>query len=169
MAKLYRIAVTGHRNLGDKATVQFVAQAFQNLLAQAKREHPNEVVALSGLAEGADTLFSEIALQLGVPVDAVIAYQGFIEDFAPGSARERYQKLLAQCQAVHQLPYPRRSDEAYLAVGHWLVAHCDLLVAAWNGRPAAGKGGTGDVVVYAKQQRRPVQHLHTIKHLIQNI
>jgi len=169
MVKPYRIAVTGHRNLGDEPTVQFVTQAFHDILAQAQREYTEGVVALSGLAEGADTLFAEAALELGIPIEAVIAYQGFIEDFPPGPARERYQNLLAKCQFVHQLPYRERSDEAYLAAGHWLVDHCDLLVAAWNGESAAGKGGTGDVVLYALQKGRLIEHIHTIEHIIRRI
>ena len=52
MTSPYRIGVTGHRTLGDQVTVQFVTQAFHDLLLQAQREHPEGVIALSGLAEG---------------------------------------------------------------------------------------------------------------------
>jgi hypothetical protein len=166
MSAPYRIGVTGHRTLGDQTTVQFVTQAFRDLLSQAQREHPAEVVALSGLAEGSDTLFAETALARGIPLEAVIAYEGFEEDFPPGSARQRYQYLLERCQAVHRLPFHERSDDAYLAVGQWLVDHSDLVLAAWNGQSAAGKGGTGDVVAYAQQVGRPVVHIHTSEHTI---
>lgn len=166
MTRPYRIGVTGHRNMGDQATVQFVMQTFHELLTQAQREHPTGVVALSGLAEGSDTLFAEAAVALGIPLEAVIAYDGFENDFPPGSARERYQHLLKQCQAVHRLPFRERSDEAYLAVGHWLVDHSDLMLAAWNGQPAAGKGGTGDVAAYAQRVGRPVVHIDTTEHTI---
>jgi hypothetical protein len=165
MTSPYRIGVTGHRTLGDQATVQFVTQAFHDLLLQAQREHPEGVIALSGLAEGSDTLFAEAALALGIPLEAVIAYEGFEEDFPTGSALQRYQHLLEQCQAVHRLPFHERSDDAYLAVGRWLVDNSDLVLAAWNGQSAAGKGGTGDVVAYAQQVGRPVVHIHTTKHI----
>lgn len=167
MTDPYRIGVTGHRHLDDQAAVQFVRQAFHDLLAQAQREHLTGVIALSGLAEGCDTLFAEAAVALGIPLEAVIAYDGFEKDFPPGLARERYQQLLAQCQAVHRLPFHERSDEAYLAVGHWLVDHSDLVLAAWNGQPAAGKGGTGDVIAYAQQIGRPVVHIHPAERTIQ--
>ncbi len=166
MTAPFRIGVTGHRTLGDQATVQFVTQAFRDLLSQAQQDHPAGVIALSGLAEGSDTLFAEVALALGIPLEAVIAYEGFDEDFSPGSARQRYQHLLEQCQAVHRLPFHERSDEAYLAVGEWIVDHSDLVLAAWNGQSAAGKGGTGDVVAYAQQLGRPVVHIHTTGHTI---
>lgn len=166
MTTPYCIGVTGHRTLGDPATVQFVTQAFRDLLSKMQREHAEGVIARSGLAEGSDTLFAEAALVLGIPLEAVIAYEGFEEDFPPGSARQRYQHLLEQCQAVHRLPFRDRSDDAYLAVGQWIVDHSDLLLAAWNGQSAAGKGGTGDVVAYAQQVGRPVVHIHTTEHTI---
>ncbi len=166
MITSYRIGVTGHRALGDQATVQFVAQAFQDLLLQAQRQHTKGVITLSGLAEGSDTLFAETALALGIPLEAVIAYEGFEEDFPPGLVRQHYQHLLEQCQAVHWLPFHERSDDAYLAVGQWIVDHSDLLLAVWNGQPAAGKGGTGDVVAYAQLVGRRVVHIHTTDHTI---
>jgi hypothetical protein len=166
MTAPFHIGVTGHRALGDQTTVQFVMQAFRDLLSQAQQEHPAGVIALSGLAEGSDTLFAETALALGIPLEAVIAYERFEEDFPPGSERERYQRLLKQSQTVHHMPFDERSDDAYLSVGKWIVDHSDLLLAAWNGQSAAGKGGTGDVVAYAQQVGRSVIHIHTTQHTI---
>jgi hypothetical protein len=169
MAPCYRIAVTGHRNLGDSDTVQFVTHAFQLLLAQAQQAHPAGVVALFGVAAGADMLFAEAALALGIPLDAVIAYEGFIADFPPGPLREHYLHLLARCRTVSTLPFRQRSDAAYMAVGCRLADTCDLLLAAWNGQPAAGHGGTGDVVAYARQIGRPVIHVDTTGHSIRHL
>lgn len=165
----YRVGVIGHRNLGDQSAVDFVTQAFHDILAQVQREHSAGVIAFSGLAEGSDTLFAEAALSLGIPLEAVIAYEGFANDFPPGSAREHYRHLLEQCRVVHQLSFHERSDDAYLAAGQWLVDHCDLVLAAWNGQPAAGKGGTGDIVNYAQHIGRPVIHIHTSEHTIRSI
>src|SRR5260221_12639223 len=52
----------------------------------------------------------------------------------------------------------RRSEEsdAYLAAGKLIVELCDVLVAVWDGEPAAGKGGTADVVAVALASGRPV-------------
>lgn len=169
MIRPYRVAVTGHRYLGGQSTVQFVAHTFHTLLAQAQRDHPAGVVALFGVAEGADMLFAEAAIDLGIPLNAIIAYEGFVEDFPPGPLRERYQYLLARCRNVATLPFTRRSDAAYMAAGRWLVSNCDLLLAAWNGQPAAGPGGTGDVVAYARRMNRPVIHIHTTGHVVRHI
>lgn len=157
----YRIAVTGHRRLGTATTVRFVGRAFYAILAQSRRAHPEGIEVLFGMAEGADTLFAKIALGLGIPLKAFIAYDGFVDDFPSGSTRQLYQHLLAQCQDVFILPFQQPSDDAFMAVGRQIVNGSDLVVAAWNGQPAAGKGGTGDVVYYAQCIGRPVIHVCT--------
>src|SRR5262249_303886 len=108
----YRIGITGHRVLDDKA-VAFLKKTFHNLLQQAQQDHPEGVVALSGLAIGSDTLFAEAALALGIPLEGILAYQGLEEDFDLGEL-EHYHKLLQQCQAIHQLTFSERSEDAYL-------------------------------------------------------
>jgi hypothetical protein len=36
------------------------------------------------------------------------------------------------------------------------VDHCDVLIALWDGEPSRGRGGTKDVIDYARAQQRPV-------------
>jgi hypothetical protein len=155
------VAVTGHCALGDDVTIAFVTQAFTALLLEIKATQPAGVVALSGLAPGADTIFAEVALTLAIPLEACIAATNVIEKYAPGPEREQHFRLRQASQHVHTLPFTERCGQAYLALGYWLVHSCDLLIAAWHGRPAAKPGGTGDVVAYARTQGRPVIHIHT--------
>lgn len=169
MRESYRIAVTGHRNLSDPTTVEFVLQTFRDILTRARREHPAGVVALSGIADGADTLFAQVALSLDLPLEAVIASHGFSRDLPPSPMHESYQYLLDRCRMIHQMLVQDYSDEAYMIVGQWLVDNSDLVVAVWDGQPAAGKGGTGDVVVYAQRVGRPVIHIHAIEHTVRRI
>jgi hypothetical protein len=41
----------------------------------------------------------------------------------------------------------------------WVVQNCDLLVAAWDGWPGLGPGGTADAVQHAVAVGREVIHL----------
>lgn len=162
----FRVAVTGHWSLGDAATVAFVTQAFAALLAQLLRDHPEGVVALSGLALGADTLFAEAALAQGIPLEACIANSAVIEKYQPGPERDQHFRLRARSRLVHELPFTERSAESYVALGRWLVDNSDLLIAAWNGEAPAKPGGTGDVVAMALAVGRPVLHIHTSQRTI---
>ena len=155
--KAFRVAVTGHRNLRDEETRIFVPREVRRLLERFKREQAN-LEALSALAEGADTIFARTALDLGIPLVAVIPFARYEEDFS-ASALETFRELLGRASRVIRLRHRQRSNEAYLAAGKWLVDHADALLAVWDGRPAAGKGGTGDVVEYALAHGLPVVHI----------
>lgn len=157
------VAVTGHCDLGDAETIAYAAQTFNQLLARLQAHHSEGVVALSGLGTGADTLFAQAAIARGIPLEVCIAAPDVIENFAPGPARELYLELRQQSRRVVELPYPRRTNGAYMALGYWLVDTCDLLIAAWNALPARALGGTADVVNYAQAQGCRVIHIHTVQ------
>lgn len=163
----FRVAVTGHQHLGDDQTAAFVHSHFGLLLARLRDAHPEGLIGLSGLAAGADTLFAEVALRGGLPLEACLAAADIVENFAAGTERERFLTLCAMSRRIHRLPFPTGSNAAYMALGRWLVDSCDLLIAAWNGLPAAAEGGTADVVGYAQSVGRPVIHIHTLLHTVQ--
>jgi hypothetical protein len=113
--------------------------------------------ALSSLAAGADQRFASAALELGIPVSAVLPMSGY-ERFLRGRDLARYQALLARCDQL-VLDGKGRPNEAFLAAGRYIVDHCDVLFAVWDGLPAGAMGGTGDVVEYARQSGRRIVHI----------
>lgn len=160
-----KIGVSGHQNLGDEATQQFVQEQIRSLLL-AYRERTSDIVLYSALAMGADQLFVRTALALQIPVEIVLPCANYESIFPTDSAREEYLRLLSACQACHRLPHQECSDDAYLALGQWIVDHSDLMILAWNGLPPRGKGGTGDVATYARNNGRPFVHIHTLQHTV---
>jgi hypothetical protein len=115
-----------------------------------------DLEAFTCLAAGADQLFADIALDSGVPVTAVIPgmdYEAHLDDDA---ARAGFRRILRACANRVDLPPEPTHEEAYFAAGRWIVDHCDRLLAVWDGRPARGPGGTGDVVAYARRTGVPV-------------
>ena len=69
-----------------------------------------ELRALSAIAEGADTLFAEAALELSIPLDIVRPFQDYAADFRKKVARERYEKLRAAARSEKKLHHHERSD-----------------------------------------------------------
>ncbi|PMX86640.1 hypothetical protein C1X43_34300, partial [Pseudomonas sp. GW460-C3] len=45
---------------------------------------------------------------------------------------------------------------AYLDCGIETVNACDVLVALWDGEPARGRGGTAEIVTYARELGQPL-------------
>lgn len=166
---LFRIGFSGHQQLGNQATIAFVAQSLREILTTYREQAQacnQELLIYSALAPGSDQLFVKTALELAIPVEAVIPCVEYEDIFALGEAVSEYHQLLARCRNIHPLPAQKCSDEAYLEAGHWIVEHCDLLLLVWNGYPAGGKGGTADVASYARLLRRPFLHIHTRQHTI---
>lgn len=151
LTSVTRIGVTGHRRIP--------APVLPGVRAEMRRHLGGALEAFSCLAAGTDQLFADIALDCGVPVTAVIPgmdYEAHLDDDA---ARAGYRRILGVCANRIELPPEPTHEEAYFAAGRWLVDHCDRLIAVWDGRPARGLGGTGDVVAYARRTGVPVSVL----------
>lgn len=88
------------------------------------------------------------------------AREDYAPDFEAGPARERFEALLARASCVLELPGDRaHSLEAYVMAGRATVAHADILIAVWDGLPARGRGGTGEVVALALTRGTPIVHI----------
>ena len=119
-------------------------------------------VFVSALADGADQIAAEAALELGFSLQAVLPFarDEYRRDFKRADAAARFDALVGKAQTVLELPGARTSEpEAYMMAGRATVAHCDVLVAVWDGLPARGRGGTAEVVQLAIKRGSPVVHL----------
>ena len=154
----YRVGIVGHRRFDSPAVVDFVAGACRAVLRGAARRH-QIVAAVSALAEGADTLFAEAALELGLALDAVKPFASYDADFAEPRARTRYRRLARAARSETAMPHRDRSDEAYASAMRAIVERCDLLVIAWNGAPSPSRAGTAAAVAHAIGLGRPWVHL----------
>jgi hypothetical protein len=112
--------------------------------------------AVSSLAAGADQLFAEIALEYGIALTAVIPGMDYEAHLGDDRVRASYRRLLKCCAERVQLPHEPTHDEAYYAAGRYIVDHVDRMIAVWDGAPARGLGGTGDIVDYARSTGVPV-------------
>jgi hypothetical protein len=137
-----RIGVTGHMNL-TRATAELVVGALRSHLAgyQAK-----DLVGVSCMACGADTLFAEVILDLGGALEAILpSPDSRRSDAAPDA-------LLARATSICTMPFATAGCEAYVAANTALLDTIDHLVAVWDGRPPRGAGGTADVVTDARRR-----------------
>jgi hypothetical protein len=146
-----RIAVSGHRGLGSE-TAGLVGDAVRAALRAAG---PG-VTGLSCLAEGADQIFARAVLELGGRLEAIIPAL-LHRDGLPRGVRAAYDHLLERAGRVHKLPVTEATAQAHMAAGEYLVTQADELWAVWDGLPARGLGGTGDVVAFARARDVPVR------------
>lgn len=112
---------------------------------------------VSSLAAGADQAFADLVVRLGGELLVVVPSENYGASFERSTDRSHFEALLNQALSTEQLDYAEPSEDAFLAAGRRVVDLCDLLVAVWDGLPAQGKGGTADVVAYAREQGKPVE------------
>lgn len=138
------IGITGHQRIPAQA-LDYINRGIADCLG----ELPGPIVGYSSLALGADQLFAQAVLDAGGSLVAVIPCGGYEGTFAaedlPG-----YHDLLSQASEQTILDFPQPSEAAYMAAGEQIMQQSDVVIAVWDGQPAAGLGGTGDAVAYAR-------------------
>lgn len=154
------VGVAGHRRFGNPTTGRFVAQACHAILRRIRRASP-DCVALSPLAEGTDTAFAHAALGLGLALDVIRPHARFGDDFSTAHARHRYRFLRRAARRRVDLAFDCASEDAFEAAMTHVVQSCNLLVVAWDGEPARGRGGTAQAVMHAMEIGRPWVHVDT--------
>lgn len=144
------IGVTGHQELPLEAQ-ELAHRRITDLVHERAATH-----GVTALARGADQLFAHVLLEAGVPYTHVAPSLDYDEAFS-GDDRKRYEDLASRAFMLVRLPFPRQSEEAFLAAGLVIAERSDLVVAIWDGRPARGLGGTGDIVSYCNDTDTEVE------------
>lgn len=151
---LFRVVgFSGHRQLADPAAA---ASAITAALAELRQELPGDWIGLSSVAMGGDLLFVEQVLSLGLSWHAILPLppREFRQDFSE-SEWPQVEQLLRRASHARVIDENGSREDAYLDCGMETVDGADVLIALWDGEPARGKGGTADVVEYAKSIGKP--------------
>ena len=156
------IAVTDHRDL-VAVELDGIRDRVRHLLNDLAGRYPGRTLCvMSSLAEGADRLVAEIALELGIEltVPLPMAKDVYLQDFTTADSRQKFQSLCDQADEVFELPVTRgctaeqiispgpERNRQYAQLGVFLCAHCHILLAIWDGKPGIDLGGTGQVVKF---------------------
>jgi uncharacterized phage-like protein YoqJ len=137
------IAGTGHRpdKLGgyNIETQMRVLRLATRYLSEAKPD-----VVLSGMAQGWDTALAQASINLGIPFDAYVPFEGQ-ETVWPQGARLYYKELLKHARNVFIVSPGGFTNTAMTKRNQAMVRNCSKLIALWDGSP----GGTGNCIAYA--------------------
>lgn len=148
------VGVTGHRDLAqdDDSEISVQVREFFGKLETAYPHTP--IVLLSSLAEGADRLVAQAALDCGVELYVVLPMQTSLYelDFTSEESVQQFRRLIARSYAVGivEAPGPER-DRHYAAAGAFVVSHSEILIALWDGNEDEMRGGTSQIVRFALQ------------------
>lgn len=150
------IGISGHQKLQNPDSWEWVRRELESTLAS----FPQPIVGVTSLAIGADTLFARVVLELGSSLKVVVPFAGYEEKFEEDQARKEYWDLLNQATSVEVLQNKGTDEEGYYAAGKRVADLSELVILVWNGKPAAGIGGTGDIAEYARRCEKATIHLN---------
>lgn len=145
-----KIGVSGHQRI-PAAARRYIHSEIVNLV----RANSLDLEGISSLASGADQLFASTVLAAGGQLHVVLPSSKYEESFATTRDANTFLELLGKASIVETLAYPQPSQEAFFNAGRRVVDLSDLLVAVWDGKPPRGRGGTGDIVQYAREIGKP--------------
>lgn len=144
------------------AEITRVATGIQEGAEQWFAPGPAELRLLSALAEGADRICADAALEQGYLLDVALPFPAsvYADDFPDPLSLASFRGFMARASTLLELPGDRAAEDgAYSLVGGAILAASDILIAVWNGEGSGGRGGTGDVVATALAMGKPVVHI----------
>ncbi|MGH3548385.1 MAG: hypothetical protein ACRDQU_09795 [Pseudonocardiaceae bacterium] len=147
-----RIGITGHSNL----TVETASLVADALLAEVAAHSSDGLVGVSCLARGADQLFARSVLELGGALEVVLPAADYRSRKVKADNAAVFDELIGRATTVRTLPFETANRDSYLAASEHVLSTVELMVAVWDGQPADGRGGTGDVVERARMLGLPV-------------
>jgi hypothetical protein len=171
------VGVTGHRaEVLPEGSVPVLRERVRDVLRQIEEagcellererdcfaDAPVKMRFVSPIADGADQIAAEVALELGWELQAILPFEraAYRASLANDSAREQFDALVGRAESLLELPGdPEHGLEAYVMTGRATVSHCDVLIAIWDGLPPRGRGGTGEVVQLALTRGTAIIHV----------
>lgn len=159
-----KIAITGHRpnKLGND--YDFTSNLIRNIrleimrhlvIIQSKNIMDN-IILITGMALGIDTLFAQIAISMKFPFIASIPC--FNQDKVwSQKSKEIYNQILSSklctLKVISECEY---NSSVMQKRNEWMVDNCDLLIAVWDN----SAGGTANCVKYAKSKNKEIIYIN---------
>ncbi len=152
------VGFTGHRYLQDPVRVGRIIRTELEALRNQRRD---TIAGYASIAIGADTLFVEACVALEIPWTASLPFSA--DEFQKDFAENEWSYATALLKRATDVEICGSADDrtaAYLRCGLRTVDQSDLVMAVWDRKPARGEGGTGEIVAYARKQKKPLILLH---------
>ena len=154
------VGITGHRDLREKDH-EPLKQKIRKIFAELRQRYPaTPLILLSPLAEGADRLAAQVALELDIRlvVPLPMPKDEYEKDFETPQSKADFNELLHKAERSFALSGPEESPEIndlvkekgragfYALVGAYIARHSQILIALWDGVASTKPGGTAEVV-----------------------
>jgi hypothetical protein len=159
-SKAYGIGVIGHCDLGGQEEFSYVHLCLHEILTTLRKKY-HTVKAISAISEGADSIFAQSAVSMGIQLESVIPFDEFTSDFTKQETYERYKCLRNKSESEIRINFTERSGRAYRKSMEWVVFKSNVVIAVWDGEEIGSVGGTWEAVSLCKKLKKQFIHLNT--------
>jgi len=149
----FTIGVTGHRDVA-KQSYKLLRQALETQIQDIqKRFSTLPVEIICGLAEGADILVAQVALEMGIHIRAILPMplEQYKEDFSEAGLKEFEEIISHQGVELTEIPISVEQnlnrDSQYVLLKDYIFRRSNVLLALWDNQVTGLPGGTSDVVL----------------------
>ncbi len=159
--------ITGHRDL-CKRDLDYLKREIKKIFEKYLKIYPGKKpVLLSPLAEGADMLAAEAALEEGMELWVEIPFEerAYLETFECKRSIKKYEDLkrYAKSFEISNCDYAKEGNGCFRKLGKKMADRSDILIALWDGKDNGKEGGTADIVNYAKSLKKTVCVVKTLR------
>ena len=170
------VGVTGHRNIDgtDKEQLKNEVKAalceVQTACAGENGSGNAPVIMLNALAQGADMLCAEVALEMGIDIYAVLPCEAeiYLASFTDQAEKAKLGGFLNAAKRVIVSPDAEKNhkesddpsgmserDYEYRQAGIYIAEHSHVLLALWDGHPPKQAFGCGtfEVIKFALEHK----------------
>ena len=158
------IGITGHRKLA-KEKYPAITCAVRDFYSVMQRENNKNITVLSPLAEGADMLCAQLAVDMGLRLitPLPLCAADYRKDFS-GDTLLEFERLLITADEVFTVQPQEIADAHpargffYRQAGYYVAKHCDILLAVWNEaeNDTPDGAGTWETIKLARKFETPV-------------
>jgi uncharacterized phage-like protein YoqJ len=157
-----KIAVTGHRpnKLGNEYNLQgiysdYIRKELSIVLEQFKIASSGNITGITGMALGVDQIFAQVCISLKIPFIAAVPC--FDQDSMwPARSIALYHSLLSQAKEKVYVTEGYYNKDCMQKRNEWMVDHCDVLIAVWDGT----HGGTKNCFDYAVRTNKIISRIN---------
>jgi uncharacterized membrane protein HdeD (DUF308 family) len=153
------IGITGHRDIVNEDR-ELLKDKIREIFKELRSRYANTpLLLITSLAEGADRIGAEVALEMGIEyiVPLPLPYEEYIKDFP--NTKDEFDKFLEKSLGYFELPiekselessrdYGPSRDKRYEKVGAFIAKYSQILIALWDGKDIGLIGGTSQVVKF---------------------
>jgi hypothetical protein len=151
------VGITGHQNLSGYEQV-WIKHSLLTFISTYRLTK-----GYSSLAIGADQLFVKCLLENKIKYDVILPCDNYEKTFENGRDLTDFYFLLNSANEIIKLDFKEPSELAFYQAGILVVELSDTIIAVWDGLPAKGLGGTGDIVKISKERGKRVFHINPVR------